>query len=606
MKLMKKQLTLLTVSALLLSGCGNAPKETTTAAATTAETTTAKTVEDKPAETTTAETTEEQTEPDEPDEPEKSELDGYNILFVTVDQEHYFSEYPEGSSYKARELLAQLGTTFEKHYNCSNMSTSSRSVMFTGRHITDTNMIDNTDFKWQGAMSDELTTVGDMMNAAGYYSALKGKWHLGDASIINGGSELTSLDDYGFSDWGGKDYIGEVKEGNAIDPAIVSEATDWLSTTGKQLNEDGKPFFLTVNMVNPHDIMNYDNTGYQSDFMTLSDKPDDELYNKTYDVPVEPTWNYNYTGEDCPGALQLYQEHWGLFTGIYTDEAVWQDYQNYYFNCIQDSDNNLMVLLEYLQENGFLDNTVIVFTADHGEMHGSHGLKGKGGFFYENNVHVPLIIVHPDYEGGKTVSALTSHVDLAPTFVDIANISDEQKAEITAGLPGKSLLPLMNGSADSVRDAALYCYEMLSMTALQYGIAEGGGWTYSFDLDARGMVRAIATDKYKFVRYFKPLEFNTPETLEDLYAYNDVQLFDLEADPNEVVNLAADPETNGELIMELNAIMNKTIAEEIGVDDGARVKLVLKGIKEMVESQQNAAENTEEQPAENSEAQNEG
>ena len=55
---------------------------------------------------------------------------GNNVLLITVDQEHYFSEYPEGTSWKARQLLAELGTTFEKHYACSNMSTSSRSVMF--------------------------------------------------------------------------------------------------------------------------------------------------------------------------------------------------------------------------------------------------------------------------------------------------------------------------------------------------------------------------------------------------------------------------------------------------------------------------------------------
>ncbi len=68
----------------------------------------------------------------------------YNILFITTDQEHYFSEYPEGNEFKARQLLAELGTTFEKHYACSNMSTSSRSVIYTGTHITDTEMLDNT------------------------------------------------------------------------------------------------------------------------------------------------------------------------------------------------------------------------------------------------------------------------------------------------------------------------------------------------------------------------------------------------------------------------------------------------------------------------------
>ena len=70
----------------------------------------------------------------------------YNVLFVVTDQEHFFANYPQGTNYKARQLLAEMGTTFEKHYVCSNMSTSSRSTIFTGKHVTHTGMIDNTDF----------------------------------------------------------------------------------------------------------------------------------------------------------------------------------------------------------------------------------------------------------------------------------------------------------------------------------------------------------------------------------------------------------------------------------------------------------------------------
>ena len=506
--------------------------------------------------------------------------ESYNILFVTVDQEHYFSEYPEGTNFKARQLLAEMGTTFEKHYACSNMSTSSRSVMFTGTHIPDTGMIDNTDFAWQGAMDDSLTTIGDRMREAGYYTALKGKWHLGDASILHDGAELTDLESYGYADWGGTDYIGSVKEGNEMDPVIVSHALDWLDSTGKRLNEEGTPFFLNVNMVNPHDIMNYDITGYQSPFMQLSDKPEGALYEKTYDVPIPSTWNFDFDAPDVPDALRIFQAHWGLFAGVIKDEEVWKDYQNYYFNCIQDSDDNLLQIVEYIRDNGMLDNTVIVFTADHGEMQGSHGLKGKGGFMYENNIHVPLIIVHPDFEGGRTVSAVTSHVDLAPTFVDIAALPDEQKAEIAAGLPGRSLLPLMDGSAERVRDASLFCYEMLSMTALQFGRDAEGKTTYSFDVNARGMVRGITTEQYKFVRYFSPVDFNTPTTLDELFAHNDVQLFDLYADPEEMVNLAADPDANAALILQMNDLLNQTIAQEIGTDDGMHVLKVLKALQE--------------------------
>ena len=515
-------------------------------------------------------------------EPMKAEdaEQGYNVLFVTVDQEHYFSEYPEGTHFKARQLLAELGTTFEKHYACSNMSTSSRSVMFTGTHIPDTGMIDNTDFAWQGAMDDSLTTVGDMMRDAGYYTALKGKWHLGDASILHEGAELTDLEGYGYADWGGTDYIGSVKEGHEMDPVIVSETLEWLDGTGRRLNEEGVPFFLNVNMVNPHDIMNYDITGYQSPFMVLSGKPDDPLYDTAYDVPIPSTWDFDFNAPEVPDALRIFQGHWGLFAGVYHDAEVWQDYQNYYFNCIQDSDNNLMQILDHLMKNDMMDNTVIMFTADHGEMQGSHGLKGKGGYLYENNVHVPLIIVHPDIEGGRTVTSVTSHVDLAPTFVDIANISDEKKAEIAGHLPGKSLLPLLDGSQESVRDASLFCFEMLSMTALQFGRDAQGNTTTSFDVNARGMVRGITTEQYKFVRYFSPVDFNTPTTLDELFAHNDVQLLDLYADQDEMVNLAADPEANAELILKMNDLLNDTIAQEIGVDDGLHVKKVLKALQE--------------------------
>jgi arylsulfatase len=330
--------------------------------------------------------------------------------------------------------------------------------------------------------------------------------------------------------------------------------------------------------------MNYDITDYKSPFMKLSGKPDDPRYDKSYDAPIPASWDFDVNAADVPDALRLYQGHWGLFAGIIRDADVWKDYQDYYFNCLQDSDDNLMLILDYLTANGLLDNTVIVFTADHGEMHGSHGMKGKGGFLYENNIHVPLIIVHPDYEGGKTVSALTSHVDLAPTFVDVANISAEKKAEITGGLPGKSLLPLLDGSADSVRDASLFCFEMLSMTALTFGKDADGNITKSMNPAARGMVRGIVTDQYKFARYFSPVDFNTPATLDELYAHNDVQLFDLKADPEELVNLAADREANAALIQQMNELLNQTIRQELGEDNGLHMMKVLKSLQAQKQS----------------------
>ena len=492
----------------------------------------------------------------------------YNVLFVVTDQEHFFANYPQGTNYRARQLLAEMGTTFEKHYVCSNMSTSSRSTIFTGKHVTHTGMIDNTDFPWQGAMSDTLRTIGDIMNDAGYYSALKGKWHLGKSTILGNDPTLTSLDHYGFRDWGGTDYIGSVWQGHEKDPVIVSEAREWLGTKGRQINSQGKPFFLMLTMINPHDIMDYDITGYESPTLHLGGKPDSGVYATTYDYPLPSSWNFNINAENLPGGIKLYNHNWSILAGKITSPDIWKDYQDYYFNCIQDSDNNLMSVIDSLRENNMLSNTIIIFTADHGEMHGSHSLKGKGGFIYENNIHVPMIIVHPDFEGGRKVSAITSHIDIAATLADIAGMSED--------LPGKSLMPLMRGE-NSVREGSLFCYEMLSMSAPC--LVSGDGVTYDFTEMGRGMLRGITAEGYKFARWFSPLDFNTPTTIEELYAHNDVQLFDTVNDPEELNNLADDPENNRDIIMRMNALLNSHIESEIGNDDGEHVRKILDAIR---------------------------
>lgn len=540
-------------------------------------------------------------------EPRNNRDGNYNIIFVMVDQEHYFSRYPEGSHYRAQKLLEEMGTTFEKHYICSNMSTSSRSTIVTGQHLPHTGMFDNTDLFWQGPLDEKLTTIGDRMRGAGYYSALKGKWHMGDASILEDRKPvLTDLDGYGFSDWGGTDYIGAVQEGHRTDGKIIGEAARWLDTKGRKLNEEGHSFFLNVNMVNPHDIMNYDITGYKSPFLKLAGKPEGEPYGRSYGEDIPETWNFDISGKDVPEALRLYQHHWGLNAGIIKDPVVWKDYQDYYFNCIQDMDDNLGHLLDYLTEHHLWDNTIVVFTADHGEMHGSHGLKGKGGFLYENNVHVPLIVVHPEFKGGRRVSEITSHIDLAPTFVHMTNLPEEEKERIAQGLPGYDLMELIRDAAEAPagrtltdgceagghdgtepvhtrRTEALFCYEMLSMTAVNFGLGEDGKPTISLNPAARGMVRGMTTERYKFVRYFSPLDYNCPETLDELYAHNDVQLFDLQNDPQEVENLAADRDRNGALIAEMNERLNHLIRREIGDDGGLYMKKILAGLAKMAQ-----------------------
>ena len=168
------------------------------------------------------------------------------------------------------------------------------------------------------------------------------------------------------------------------------------------------------------------------------------------------------------------------------------------------------------------------------------------------------------------VRSVTSHIDLVPTFVHMARLSDEKRAAILGKLPGGNLLPLLRGVATSIREGALFCAELISLTMAQGHMAPSGKIYYSFDTNVRGMVRAVITERYKFARYFST-DFNTPQSMEELLRRNDIELYDLVNDPGELRNLAHDPEANQQLILELNALLNTLISREIGADNGTEV-----------------------------------
>lgn len=217
-----------------------------------------------------------------------------------------------------------------------------------------------------------------------------------------------------------------------------------------------------------------------------------------------------------------------------------------------------------------LANTIIVMTADHGEMLGAHGLKGKGGFMYEDNIHVPLIIYHPEQKGGNRCNSITSHLDLAPTMIDLTNAKNKQ-AQL-AELKGYSLFPLVKDTHKSVRneEGALFVFDMISMIDGDF-VIDPFDHRYKIDGENRGFVRGIITSQYKFARYFSPVAFNTPTDLEALYRDNDVEMFrmSLHEIPDEMENLAASKAENASLVNAYNQKLNTLISREIGTDNGS-------------------------------------
>jgi hypothetical protein len=194
----------------------------------------------------------------------------YNILFILADQERHFrpGELPAGYSLPAHERLRKRGTTFVNHRINSCVCTPSRSVVYTGQHIQQTRMFDNTNFPWIKSMSTEIRTLGDLLREAGYYTAYKGKWHLTkEFETVNKLDAPTKIftkemEAYGFSDYFGiGDIIAHTQGGYLHDGIISAMGGSWLRGKGRELAAEGKPWFLAVNLVNPHDVMYYDTDG---------------------------------------------------------------------------------------------------------------------------------------------------------------------------------------------------------------------------------------------------------------------------------------------------------------------------------------------------------
>jgi arylsulfatase len=524
----------------------------------------------------------------------------WNILFILTDQERFFrpGELPAGFSLPAHERLARRGVSFTNHTINSCVCTPSRSVIYTGRHIQQTRMFDNTNFPWISSLSPEMRTVGDMLRDAGYYTAYKGKWHLTkEFETVNTLGTPTKIftaemEEYGFSDYFGVgDIIAHTQGGYLHDGITTAMAGSWLRGKGRELAAAGTPWFLAVNLVNPHDVMFYDTDApgapvHQARGLThVARDPVDPLYAKQWNFDLPRNYDQPLDAPGRPAAHRDFLRSHDALVGEIPDEpGRWQRRHNYYLNCLRDADRNIGTVLDELDAAGLTDRTIIVLTADHGDMDGAHRLHAKGAVGYREQNNVPLVIAHPAFAGGRSCRALTSHLDLAPTLVAFTGANGQRQREIARELPGKDLgglLPDPEGAqVNALREGALFNYNMFAYLDGDYlykavrWIQQGGNPKelksagFTPDLRKRGAVRSVFDGRYAFSRYFSPKEHNRPTTLEQLYRLNDIELYDRQADPLELENLATDRRRNGELLMAMNAKLNRLIDAEVGEDRG--------------------------------------
>jgi arylsulfatase A-like enzyme len=523
---------------------------------------------------------------------------GLNILFVFTDQERFEASRPKGLSLPGHDRLEQNGVTFTNHQCPATMCTSSRSVMLTGLQTADSGMFENLDLPWMQSLSPTMhPTFGHMLRKAGYYTAYKGKWHLSREFDTKSIEKFMTpeMEQYGFADnFSPGDLIGHTLGGYSFDHITAGSAINWLRTKGRPLSDDGKPWCMTVSLVNPHDVM-YFNTDAPGESVQDTGKlrlhaaraPEHTLYKATWDMPIPASLREPFNAPGRPRTHGEFDRVWDYILGdIPLEDVRWKRFNDYYVNCIRNVDQSVNALLTELDALSLSQNTIIIYTADHGEMAGAHGLRGKGPFAYRETNHLPFYIVHPDVKGAQQCQSLSSHIDLVPTLLSMAGMNADRIGEAAGrALPGKDLSQLLanpgSRAIDAARPATLFTYSGLASNdssvfdfaakAVMAGKEpkeEAKKQSFKPDLRKRGHVRSAFDGRYRFTRYFSPLDHNSPANVDELFKWNDVELFDLANDPGEVNNLALDRTRNADALATMNGKLEVVIKAEIGKDDG--------------------------------------
>jgi len=343
-----------------------------------------------------------------------------NILVILVDQLRAPAWMPASLALDA--LLPNLAAlrsesvSFEGHYTASNDCSPSRGALLTGLYSHQTGCM----ITGRSKLSTAFPTWGTLLRELDYETTWWGKWHLNPDA-------RASLQPYGFSGGTYPSPNGAPGQGTEVDPSIVDQFEDWFD------HESGNgPWCTTVSLVNPHDVAWW--------------------YRFTSEIPLEsepPGWvnqippNFETPEQLLAGGKPLLHRSlqetaarsFGAvpFSGPEMVEA-WSGLMNTYLLLQTYVDRQIGRVLAKLAGRAEISaNTVIVFTSDHGEYGGAHGMRGKGASAYEEAIHVPLYV--SDRRGVATAatgvprSQLTSSVDVVPLLLSLATGSSAWRAE---------------------------------------------------------------------------------------------------------------------------------------------------------------------------------
>jgi len=372
-----------------------------------------------------------------------------NILFITTDQQRRDSLPCYGLNFMqtpALDRLAREGIVFE---NCSSVSPvcqPARASFMLGQYPHVTGIPDN--FRW---IRPNSPTIARSLTKAGWSTAAIGKMHFHPWDAMEGFQERIIAEDKRhifcpdhwtrFLESRGykRDHPAEIPEYEKnlgaivsplpeelhIDNFIGNQAADWVERYGRQTLKSRKPFFTWVSFNSPHDP--YDPPERLSGLYKNALIP--EAIGSSVELAHKPAYQRSI--------IPSYKENL-LFLNDYSklDPVSIRRIREYYLATITLVDSQIAKILDALEKNDLLESTIIVFSSDHGDHLGDHGLPFKSTF-YESALMVPLIVRCPGMPKGKRNSSALNWLDLHATFLKLADIT------VPDHVQGKDITPLL-------------------------------------------------------------------------------------------------------------------------------------------------------------------
>lgn len=492
-----------------------------------------------------------------------------NILLIVSDQERQRDWLPNGLSLPARQRLIDNGLEFTNHYTHTSPCSPSRATLFTGRYMVQHGVTENSTGPENTNLPTSMATLGHMLRAEGYHTAFKGKWHLQNRPD-------PEMEKYGYSDWEGNDsaWWGLPGTGTEFDEPIADQTINWLNQNGK----GDKPWFLTTAFVNPHDIMWFpcDQPWWQVDNKEATDDVRNRLKKRDWGrkdnfPPFEhelDEWitelpeNFHddlHTKPDVHRRWMHAMIKWGAPGQMNReDEHLWLKYINYYVKLHELNDLQMQRIFKTLDELGIWEDTIIVFTSDHGDQVGSHGLRSKGPWNYQETMRIPLYMKVPNRTlSGTKTAALASHVDLARTIAEFGGVNPADYP----GLVGESLEPLFSDQNEKIRDYVLFAQQWPWYQGVEHTRYASAG---------------IFDGRHKYCRYYGvgggadaagnsltgTIQFDANSPFHD----HEHEWYDLQEDPHELVNLAMDRGRRNELRNQFENLLSIETKEYATID----------------------------------------